>query len=79
MLWDDVWRDGHAIELVPNQPTDVYELDDWQTVPPGSGPLVAMKTYPTRTYCHSTVPGCVPSYDAVTETTTLKLYHRPQR
>ena len=78
-LWDDVWRDGHATELVPNQPTDVYELDDWQTVPPGSGPLVAMKTYPTRTYCHKTFPGCVPSYDAITETTTLKLYHRPQR
>jgi hypothetical protein len=78
-LWDDVWRDGHATELVPNQLIDVYELDDWQTFPPGSGPLVAMKTYPTRTYCHNTVPGCVPSYDAITETTMLKLYHRPQR
>jgi hypothetical protein len=77
-LWDDVWADGHAAESVT---PGTYQLKGWQTFPPGAGPLIAIKTYPTRTYCHTnqTTP-CDPatSPDNITETTTLKLYHRPQ-
>jgi len=78
-LWDDVWADGHALESLPSVPGS-YQLSDWQTFPPGPGPLIAMKTYPTRTYCHQSAPACDPatSPDNITETTTLKLYHQPQ-
>ncbi|HXD58612.1 MAG TPA: CARDB domain-containing protein [Thermoleophilaceae bacterium] len=81
-VWNNVWRFGHAAERVaapdPALDLDSYVLDNWQTFPPGSGPLVAMKSYPTRTYCRSAAPGCTQSADMITETTTLKLYHRPQ-
>jgi hypothetical protein len=76
-VWDDVWADGHAAESVA---PGTYQLEGWQTFPPGSGNLIAMKTYPTRTYCHTNQMPCDPatSPDNITETTTLKLYHQPQ-
>jgi hypothetical protein len=81
-LWNNVWRFGHAAERVTSQDpaadVDSYTLGGWQTFPPGSGQLVAMKTYPTRTYCRGGAPGCTTGPDTITETTTIKLYHRPQ-
>lgn len=78
-VWNKTWTSGHPTELVPHQ-TRLFDLTDWQTLPPGSGQLIATKTYPTRTFCATYYPGCDPARtsDKITETTTLKLYHRPQ-
>jgi CARDB len=79
-LWDDSWLDGIG-GLVPGQ-TRTFPISDWSALPPGSGPLVAQKTFPLRTYCHSTDTGCDPNTqapaDTITSTITLKLYLRPQ-
>ena len=76
-IWNQTWLDGHHDELVGS--TNLFDLTGWQTKPPGSGQLIATKTYPTRTYCGGTYsPGCTPSTDTITETTTLKLFHRPR-
>lgn len=75
-LWNDTWHDGHLAELVED--TNFYEPENWESFHPGSGQLIASKSYPTRIFCHHNYPGCTPSFDTITETTTLKLYHRPQ-
>jgi hypothetical protein len=77
-VWDDTWNDGHLLELLPFT-EQTFQIENWQTFPPGSGSLVAMKSYPTRTFCRVQL-NCNPatSPDNITETTTLKLYHRPQ-
>ena len=77
-VWNDVWAEGHLLEVPPFS-EGTFQLENWQTYPPGSGSLIATKTYPTHTFCRVLL-NCNPatSYDTITETTTLKLYHRPQ-
>jgi hypothetical protein len=74
-VWNDTWTGGHHDELVPGQ-ARLFDLTNWQTLPPGSGRLIATKSYPPRGFCQPYFPGCDPGDN--TETTTLKLYHRPQ-
>lgn len=75
-IWDDTWTGGHHDERFGS--SNLFVVTGWKTNPPGSGQLIATKSYPTRTYCRIYYPGCTPSFDKITETTTLKLYHRPQ-
>jgi hypothetical protein len=76
-IWNQTWLDGHHGEQVGS--SNVFDLSGWDTRPPGSGQLIATKSYPTSTYCGGTYhPGCTPITDKITETTTLKLYHRPR-
>jgi hypothetical protein len=78
-VWNKTWTSGHPTELVTGQKR-LFDLTGWQTLPPGSGQLIASKTYPSRTFCATYYAGCDPTHtsDKITETTTLKLYHRPQ-
>ena len=77
-VWNDMWALGHLLEVPPFS-EGTFQLENWQTYPPGSGSLIATKTYPAHTFCRFLL-NCNPatSFDTITETTTLKLYHRPQ-
>jgi hypothetical protein len=77
-IWNQVWRDGHHTEQLGS--LNLFALGGWQTNPPGSGQLIATKSYPTSSYCGDPYrPTCTPNpADKITETTTLKLYHRPR-